>query len=186
MNKSLLAVATSLALAVAVLPAHAQYRKGGGSRGGGDRPPGDSPSSSSYYQQSRASITDPMAALERELPSLRLDLLITKEQGPLWDSFERAVRDIAELGRARQRHQTQPAESGNPPPPALNLIRGWADDDRNRSDAMAELVQKVDALQATMTDTQRKEFDRRVMLSQTEPLNAQTPSPENQGRRPRQ
>jgi len=65
------------------------------------------------------------------------------------------------------------------------LIRGWADDDRNRSDAMNELVQKVDALQAAMTETQRKEFDRRVMLSQTEPLNAPPPSPDSQGRRSR-
>ncbi len=177
MNKTLL-TAVSLAVAFAVVPASAQYRKGG--RGGGDRPPsGDS--SSSYYR-SPTGVSDPMAALERELPSLRMDLLITKEQGALWDSFERAVRDIAELGRARQRHQTGPAESGMPPPPAVNLIRGWADDDRNRSDAMNELVQKVDALQQSMTDTQKKEFDRRVMLSQTEPLNAQPPSPDG-GRR---
>ncbi|QJR13183.1 hypothetical protein DSM104443_04278 [Usitatibacter rugosus] len=183
MNKMLAALA-SLALAMSVLPASAQYRKGGGSRSGGDRPPGAESSGSSYYKSS-ASITDPMAALERELPSLRMDLLITKEQGAPWDSFERAVRDIAELGRARQRHQTAPAESGMPPPPALNLIRGWADDDRNRSDAMNELVQKVDALQAAMTETQRKEFDRRIVLSQTEPLNAPPPSPDGQGRRSR-
>jgi len=183
MNKALVAF-VSLVLAMSVLPTSAQYRKGG-SRGGGDRPPSGDSSGTSPYYQSRTSITDPMAALERELPSLRMDLLITKEQGALWDSFERAVRDIAELGRARQRHQTAPAESGMPPPPALNLIRGWADDDRNRSDAMNELVQKVDALQAAMTETQRKEFDRRVMLSQTEPLNAPPPSPDGQGRRSR-
>jgi len=180
MNR-ILAVAASLALAVAVLPASAQYRKGG-SRGGGDRPPGSESSSGSPYYRSASTVTDPMAALERELPSLRMDLLITREQGALWDSFERAVRDIAELGRARQKHQTAPAESGMPPPPALNLIRGWADDDGNRSDAMNELVQKVDALQKSMSDTQRKEFDRRVMLSQTEPLNAPPPSPDG-GRR---
>ncbi|APV49176.1 hypothetical protein BWI17_05470 [Betaproteobacteria bacterium GR16-43] len=117
-------------------------------------------------------ITDPMAALERELPSLRLDLLITKEQAALWESFERGVRDVAELGRARQKHQTAPLESGMPPPPALNLVRGWADDDRNRADAMNELIGKLDALTVVLTETQRKELDRRVVLSQTEPLNA--------------
>jgi hypothetical protein len=36
-----------------------------------------------------------------------------------------------------------------------------------------------------MTETQRKEFDRRVMLSQTEPLNAPPPS-ESKGGRSRQ
>src|SRR5262249_40669209 len=146
MNRTLAAI-VAVAAALAVLPASAQYRKGGGGRGGGDRPPGTESSGNPSGSRSSTSFTDPMAALQGALPSLRMDLLITKEQGALWDSFERAVRDIAELGRARQKHQTAPLESGMPPPPALNLIRGWADDDRNRSDAMAELVQKVDALQ---------------------------------------
>lgn len=154
------------------LSAEAQMRRGGSGGGGGNgRPPGMESSGSASARPSSC-ITDPMASLERELPSLRIDLLVTKEQGALWESFERAVRDIAELGRARQKHQTAPLESGMPPPPALNLIRGWADDDRNRAEAMNELIAKLDALQNVLTEVQRKELDRRVVLSQTEPINA--------------
>jgi hypothetical protein len=123
-----------------------------------------------------------MAALERELPSLRVDLKITAEQGAFWESFERQVRDVAELGRARQKHLLTPLEADKPAPPAMSLVSAWATDDRARAAAMDALVPKLEALQLALNETQRKELDRRIVLSQTEPMNATPPSDER-GRR---
>lgn len=165
--------------------AEAQMRPGRGGGGGtGQRPPSmenDGPGSS-YYRGGSALAADPVAALERELPSLRVDLKITREQAPYWESFERGVRDVAELGRARQKHLLAPLEADKPPPPALNLVAAWANDDRARAGAMDALVAKLESLQQVLDDAQRKEVDRRVVLSQTEPLNVPPPS-EERGRR---
>ena len=167
-------------LALASLDVDAQRQ------GRGQRPPSSSESSGTsssnpYYRGSATMASDPMAALERELPSLRVDLKIAGEQAPLWESFERQVRDVAELGRTRQKHLLAPLEADKPAPPAMTLVAAWANDDRARAAAMDALVPKLEALQRTLNETQLKELDRRIVLSQTEPLNA--PPPSEGGRR---
>jgi hypothetical protein len=166
-------------LLVLAFGADAQSRSGRS-----QRPPpmeGGTPSNA-YYKSAPVGASDPMAALERELPSLRVDLKIAGEQSPLWDSFERQVRDVAELGRARQKHLLAPLEADKPAPPAMTLVALWASDDRARAAAMDALVPKLEALQGALSESQRKELDRRIVLSQTEPLNATPPSDER-GRR---
>lgn len=175
MKRTLILVAL---LAVAV-GADAQMRQGRG-----QRPPsmdGNTPANA-YYRSGPTMASDPMAALERELPSLRVDLKISGDQSPVWESFERQVRDIAELGRARQKHLMTPLEADKPAPPAMTLVAAWANDDRARAVAMDALVPKLEALQGVLSEAQRKELDRRIVLSQTEPLNATPPSDER-GRR---
>lgn len=179
--KALPALAFLLVLSSTV---DAQMRPGRGG-GGGQRPPsmeGSGAPNSPYYRGGALLASDPLAALERELPSLRVDLKITREQAAYWESFERGVRDVAELGRTRQKHLLAPLESDKPPPPAMTLVAAWATDDRARASAMDALVPKLEALQQVMDEGQRKELDRRVVLSQTEPLNA-PPPPEERGRR---
>jgi hypothetical protein len=176
-----LAALVSIALLCVALCAEAQMRQGRGSR---ERPSSmDAPQTNPYFRGGATLASDPMAALERELPSLRTDLRIAGEQGPLWESFERQVRDIAELGRTRQKHLQAPLEADKPPPPAMALVTAWADDDRARASAMGDLVVKLEALQRSLNADQRKELDRRIVLSQTEPLNAPAPSDEKGRRR---
>lgn len=128
-------------------------------------------------RQPVGSVPDPLAALERELPSLRIDLKLSAPQSALWDSFEREVRDIAEMGRQRLKHPLPALEASETPPPAMVLVGRWADEDRSRSEAMLDLRRKLDSLHGVFTEAQRKEFDRRVYLSQTDPLG----SPGTQG-----
>src|SRR4249920_3140012 len=49
-------------------------------------------------------LQEPFAALERELPSLTVDLQINAAQVQAWSVVERDVRDLAELDRVRKRH----------------------------------------------------------------------------------
>jgi hypothetical protein len=135
--------------------------------------------------QQRFVVGDPIAALERELPSLRLDLQLTEAQGALWDSFEREARDIAEMGRQRLKRPLQPLEASEAAPPAPAIIGRWSDEDRSRSEAMADLGRKLEALYGSLTESQRREFDRRVYLSQTDPLGPSAGASSTAGRRPR-
>lgn len=172
-------IVLAVSLLALALGADAQMRSGRS-----QRPPSmeDSQPAKTSYRSGSVLASDPMAALERELPSLRVDLKIAGEQAPLWESFERQVRDIAELGRTRQKHLMAPLEADKPAPPAMTLVAAWANDDRARAVAMDALVPKLEALQGVLNEGQRKELDRRIVLSQTEPLNATPPSDEK-GRR---
>ncbi|MGZ5032580.1 MAG: hypothetical protein ACXWAC_05235 [Usitatibacter sp.] len=113
---------------------------------------------------------DPYAALEHELPSLKVDLRLTAEQVEGWSLFERDVREVAELGRARLRHLLSLRDSSEKPPTALALIATLAEEDRRKADATGDLKQHLDALYARLDDAQRRMLDRRVVLSQTQPL----------------
>src|SRR5512138_2109710 len=94
---------TALLATVLSGAAHAQY-------GGRPRERGETGSNRGFHpgdanpRGAAQSLTDPAAALERELPSLRIDLKLVAEQSALFDSFERGVRDAAEAGRVRVRH----------------------------------------------------------------------------------
>jgi hypothetical protein len=61
-----------------------------------------------------------------------------------------------------------------PLPTAGDVFTHLADDDRRRSDATADLKRHFDALYAMLDDAQRRMMDRRIVLSQTEPLGQET------------
>ena len=107
--------------------------------------------------------SDPFSALERELPSLEVDLLIRAEQLEAWRVFSRDVRDVAEMGRSWRKHATAARDSSS-------LIASLAEDARERSEATAELKRHFDLLYAALDDAQRQRLDRRVVQSQVEPL----------------
>lgn len=117
-----------------------------------------------------ASAQEPFAALERELPSLQVDLLLRSEQLDDWRVFERDVRDIAEMERARRRHLLSLKDTGTKPANALTLIGALAEDDRLKAEATAELKRHLESLYAKLDETQRRTLDRRAIQSQTEPL----------------
>ncbi len=113
--------------------------------------------------------SDPIASIERELPSLKVDLKLTAEQVTAWSTFEHDVRDVAEMGRATRKHVMAlgaPSET----PSVLKLVQSVAEDDRMRAEAMADLRSHLQALYAAFTDDQRRLLDRRVAQSQTDPL----------------
>lgn len=112
---------------------------------------------------------DPIASIERELPSLKVDLKLTAEQVAAWSTFERDVRDVAEMGRARRKH-IMALGGASDTPSALTLVQTVAEDDRMRAEAMADLRSHLQALYGAFTDDQRRLLDRRVAQSQADPL----------------
>jgi len=151
-----------LLLVVLALDASAQYpsRNRGGS-------PRDRPSQSATPA---ATSNDPFSALERELPSLEVDLVLKPEQLDTWRVFARDVRDIAEMDRARRRHLLSLREGGEKPPTASTLIATLAEDERMRYEAITDLRRHFDQLYGALEDSQRRTIDRRVIQSQVEPL----------------
>jgi hypothetical protein len=113
---------------------------------------------------------EPFAALERELPSLNIDLLLGTGQVELWRAFERDVRDMAEMDRAQRRHLLALREGGEGSPTAILVIASLAEDQRMKSEALGDLKRHLDALYASLSDNQKRTLDRRVVMSQTEPL----------------
>jgi len=149
--------------------AHAQY--GGRPRERGDsasaRPvrPGDA-----GPRNAGQLLADPAAALERELPSLRIDLKLAADQTTLFDSFERGVRDAAEAGRTRARHLAAFRTDDTGTATADAVLATIVDDDSRRADATRHAHERMAALYAMLTPEQRKQFDRRVLQSLREPL----------------
>jgi|GEM_PF-3950171 len=157
-----------IGFALACLAAEAQM--GGGQRRSRleGRPAQERPESGP--QAARA--MDPVFALERELPSLRADLKLDEGQGKLWGPFERSLRDAAELTRQRTRRLMTPRPADAPVPNALGVVEALAGEERLRADAMAEAASRLKALYVGLAPAQRSLFDRRVLLSQSEPLGA--------------
>lgn len=122
-----------------------------------------------------ASVPDPYAALERELPSLQVDLQIRAGQLDDWRAFERNVRDIAEIERARRRHLMALRDEGEKSPTAVTFIASLAEDDRLKAETAAEARRHLEALYAKLDDAQRRTLDRRIIQSQTEPLGSERP-----------
>lgn len=118
----------------------------------------------------RTPVTDPIASIERELPSLRLDLKLEREQSTLFDSFQRAVRDSAEAARARVKQLYAFKFDDNSTVSAASIVQTVTEADAARAAAMRMLGEKMDALYTTFNTDQRKLFDRRIMQSQREPL----------------
>ena len=112
---------------------------------------------------------DPIASIERELPSLKTDLKLTAEQAAAWSAFERDVRDVAEMGRAQRKHVMSIGAAPRTPS-ALTLVQAVAEDDRMRAEGMAGLRSHLQALYAALAEDQRRLLDRRVVQSQSDPL----------------
>jgi hypothetical protein len=164
-------IAVAILLALIAVDAAAQ-RYPGRDRGGSPR---DMQPRESTQSPRSAMPTDPFSALEREMPSLKVDLQLKAGQVEAWRLFERDIRDLAEIGRQRTRYLLALRDPGdNPLPSAADVLTRLADEDRRRSDATAELKRHFDALYAMLEDTQKRMIDRRIVLSQTEPLGQET------------
>lgn len=169
MRLLLILAATITALLAPAHQAAAQgfprHERGGSSRddsGASDR---------SGSRMAAAAPSDPFSALERELLSLTVDIQLKADQVDAWNSFERDVRSVAELGRAQRRRLMALPESGDAAPPtALSFIASLAEDDRQKADAVADLQRHLQALYDKLDETQRRMLDRRVVQSQAEPL----------------
>jgi hypothetical protein len=163
-------VRVALALAaLMVLPLAADAQQRYPQRGGGEtmirRDKGEAPKT-----DTRAGAQEPYSALERELPSLKTDLKLNDDQLNAWAVFERDVRDVAEMDRSRRKHLMALREAGERPPTAITVITTLAEEDRNRADATADLKRHLETLYARLDESQRRTLDKRVVLSQTEPL----------------
>jgi len=115
-------------------------------------------------------LLDPVVAIEHELPSLRIDLKLTADQTPLFDSFERQVRNAAEAGRLRARHLSAFRLDDAAATTADAVLSTIADDDGRRAEAARSALEKMTGLYAALTADQRTQFDRRIMQALREPL----------------
>jgi hypothetical protein len=120
---------------------------------------------------------DPVAAINRELPSLKTDLKISPEQAPLWEAFAAGVREAnnISINRAKREAMARPREDSGKPdmteaPPALLMFATLADEDAQRAAAMRAVKDKAAALVEALSPEQRRMFDRRIALAQREPL----------------
>jgi LTXXQ motif family protein len=115
-------------------------------------------------------LVDPVIAVERELPSLRIDLKLTNDQAPMFDGFERQVRNAAEAGRMRNRHLSAFRVDEGSTVTANTVFSTIADDDALRADETRLALEKMTALYGVLTPDQRKQFDRRIIQALREPL----------------
>lgn len=158
--------ATLAAASLAAIQAGAQ----GMGRHGGGSSSRDAVSRERAKETPPAQAQDPYAALERELPSLGVDLLITAVQLDTWRAFERDVRDLAEMDRARRRHLISMRQADNQAPGAVSLVSSLVEDERMKAEAAADLKRHLDALYALLDESQKRTLDRRVVQSQADPL----------------
>ena len=156
----------------------AQFPGGGGGGGGpGGRRGGmergaERPNAERGTTPRAAAPIDPLAAIQRELPSLKADLKLSGEQSTAWDAFAAGVRQSANAyaNRVRREALARPREDAGEPAPALNYFATLADEDAQRAEAMRETRVRLAALLELLSAEQRKMFDRRIAQSQREPL----------------
>jgi hypothetical protein len=122
---------------------------------------------------------DPIAAIQRELPSLKVDLKVSAEQLPAWNAFTVSVRVVHDISLASAKRELAAraapdaprAESlTTDPPSALLFVATLVDEERQRAAAMGEMQVALKALVEVLSADQRKMFDRRIALAQREPL----------------
>ena len=159
-----------LALAVLVVVAMDVSGQGMPGRGRGGSPREGQQTRDKPRDNAPAAPTDPFSALERELPSLEVDLMVKPAQLDAWRVFARDVRDVAEMDRARRKHLMSLREGGERAPTASTLIASLVEDDRLKYEASAELRRHFEQLYASLDDGQKRTLDRRVIQAQVEPL----------------
>ncbi len=158
--------------------AEAQMPGGGGRQRGGGEKSGTPRSAPERNPAARGAVAmDPIAAINRELPSLKVDMKITPEQTAVWDEFSASVRAVnnISINRAKRDAMARPRDENAKPdltdaPPALVMITALADDDAQRADAMRVVKSRAATLVETLTPEQRRMFDRRIAQAQREPL----------------
>jgi len=123
-----------------------------------------------------AAAADPITALERELPSLKVDLRLTAAQVEAWSAFERDVRDVAEMDRVRAKRALALRGAEESHKTAMAVVSSIAEDDRLKAEASADLRRHLEKLYALLDEAQRRMLDRRVVMSQTEPIGS-APAP---------
>lgn len=125
--------------------------------------------------------TDAVAAIQRELPSLKVDLKINAEQTPAWNAFVSSVRQVREISLAAAKREmaarasaqrTRSESTEVEPPSALSFVTALVDEERKRVTAMADMQGALSALVEMLSAEQRKMLDRRIALAQREPLGA--------------
>ena len=157
-----------VAVSAAMTSVHAQF--GGRQRSRGESPLGGTGRGDQNPRAANPALADPIVAIERELPSLRTDLKLTTEQSALFDSFEREVRDAADAGRLRPRHLSALRTDDGSSVAATKVFNTIADDDAQRAEATRHALETLQALVATLTPEQQRQFDRRIIQSLREPL----------------
>ena len=115
-------------------------------------------------------LNDPMIAIDRELPSLRVDLNLSPDQAALFDSFAREVRDAADVARTRPRRLSALRSDDVNATKAAMLLGTIADDDAQRAEATRQALETAKALLGALTPEQQRQFDRRIAQSLREPL----------------
>lgn len=162
---------STAALFLTATASSVQAQFGGRSRDRGDGNGTRSQRSGDSNQRvTNPTLVDPAAAIERELPSLRIDLKLTADQTPLFDSFERQVRNTAEAGRSRARHLSGFRIDDGSAVTADKVLSMIADDDAQRADAARLALEKMTVLYAGLAPDQQKQFDRRIIQALREPL----------------
>lgn len=156
------------ALGAGALAVNAQAQFGRGRRGDPASMP--SPRAGETKPRVPPPPSDPLAAVERELPSLRIDLKLTSEQTPLFDGFERQVRNAAEAGRWRARHVIAYRTDDGSTVTANVVLSTIANDDTQRADAARQALERMTALYAALNADQRKQLDRRIVEALRDPL----------------
>jgi hypothetical protein len=167
-RRTFLSSAALLAGAVAA-SAHAQTGQRP-QRGSGSQPPTRSGDADLRGSGAPRPLTDPLGAVERELPSLRIDLKLTAEQSPLFDSFERQVRNAAEAARVLARHVSAFRVGDASTLSADTVLGTIVDDDTQRAAEVRLALERMTALYAALTPEQRRQFDRRIIQALREPL----------------
>jgi len=113
---------------------------------------------------------EPVEAIERELPSLRIDLKLTPEQASFFDSYERQVMLAANAERMRARHVAAFRADDGSAVKAMAVLTTIADDDTDRAEAARVAIERMQALYAVLTPDQQKQFDARTIQSLRDPL----------------
>jgi LTXXQ motif family protein len=170
MQRSRRLILWSAGLLASAIGTSAVAQFGGRQRNRGDSSRSSRQSDAESRGASSRAISDPVIAIEHELPSLRIDLQLTPDQAPLFDSFERQIRNAADAGRLRARHATAFHADDGSSVTANTVIGTITDDDVARADAMKEARERMKALFTMLTPDQQKQFDRRIIQSLRDPL----------------
>ena len=168
--------AIGVTLLIAASAADAQSPSGGRGRQRGTDTP--HPNAEKFAPRANPA-TDAIAAIQSEMPSLRVDLKLGTEQTPAWNAFSASVRQVRDISlastkrlmAARALADAPTSESTTADPPsALFFIATLVDEERQRVAALGDMQVALKALLEILSADQRKMFDRRIALAQREPL----------------
>jgi hypothetical protein len=161
-RRTFVAVAALTALAAAP-DAPAQFGGRSRDRGGGSARASHGEDGAERHA-ARAAI-EPVEAIERELPSLRIDLKLTPEQASFFDRYQRQVALGANAERMRARHVAAFRADDGGTVKAAAVLTTIADDDTDRAEAARVAIERMQALYAVLTPDQQKHLDARTIQS---------------------